>query len=332
LAARRTRRFRSAALVASLLLAVGACGDGKSARAAPATRVLTPISAASLEILGDIERWDAATAAARREAAMDVGACVPHLRPLRAEMFETDISPREVWIYADEVTGLEFVLVPGGVLPVIDGSVDTRIPIQPFLVSRTECTQEAYERVTGTNPSNWRGPRLPVESVRWHDAVEFCERAAMALPSEAEWAWASRGCDRLYDSCYGDDREILGEYAWFARNSGVREIREDEEYDQTKIFGEWDCRTHEVGLKRANPLGLFDVHGNVYEWCAGDARDLLQPWLPAPWDRPADIRLAHGGCIASWSPSDLRVRDALLDATNVPHKSNGFRPVIRIRT
>jgi formylglycine-generating enzyme required for sulfatase activity len=126
---------------------------------------------------------------------------------------------------------------------------------KPFYLGEFEVTQEQYEQITGTDPSYCftRGRDLPAEMPSWMEAQEFCKKASrntglvVRLPTEAEWEHACRaGSQTSY--CSGDDESNLGQAAWYGGNSGIT--------------------IHPVGQKAPNAWGLYDMHGNVSEWCA----------------------------------------------------------------
>ena len=173
-------------------------------------------------------------------------------------------DPKETSVQIGEKVSMRLALIPAGKFTVgsLDGEKDRhsvegpqrRVTIShPFYMSVYEVTQEQYEQVMGTNPSEFKGAQNPVECVSWGDAVEFCRRLSqktgktIRLPTEAEWEYACRAGSKTRFS-YGDDDEKLGDYAWYHINS--------------------ENKTHPVGQKKPNAWGLYDMHGNVLEWCA----------------------------------------------------------------
>ncbi len=190
---------------------------------------------------------------------------------------------------------------------------------QGYWLGQYEVTQSEWKQLMKTEPWKVRrgqfmmkdGADFPAIFVSWNDATDFCrnlteqERKAgrlpkdweYTLPTEAQWERACRARTETKYS-FGDDGSKLGDYAWFADNAG----KVGEEY------------AHKVGQKKANPWGLFDMHGNVYEWC----RDVFTEKLPGGRDpevKPEEItqdsdRVHRGGCFqieASYCRSAVRM-------------------------
>jgi len=185
---------------------------------------------------------------------------------MRATMSATEPAGRvpEVPAALTNSIGMKFVLIPPGefLMGSPPGDSDAQAEEKPqhkveiskaFYLGVTEVTQEQYERVMGENPSKFKGdPQRPVEQVSWDDAVAFCRKLSekegrtYRLPTEAEWEYACRAGSQTKWS-FGDDASALKDYAWSGDNAGGT--------------------THAVAQNKPNAWGLYDMHGNVWEWC-----------------------------------------------------------------
>jgi len=222
--------------------------------------------------------------------------------------------------------GMVLVPIPAGAFTMGDDDQELanlhRVKIsKPFHLGAFEVTQGQYEKVMGKNPSKFNGPQfkhakdLPVETVTWEDAIEFCRKLsalpeekaagrAYRLPTEAEWEYACRAGTTTKFS-FGDDKSKLDECAWHAANS--------------------DGQTHVFGQKSPNAWGLYDMHGNVFEWCedwygdypSGSATDPTGP-------KSGRRRVCRGG---SWfnDARHCRSGDRFGNFPGIRNIHNGFR-------
>ena len=216
-------------------------------------------------------------------------------------------------------SGVEMAVLPAGEF-VMGGEGDDderpahKVRLPAFCMDRAEVTQGSYESLMGANPSRFKGPDRPVESLAWSSAAKYCnvrsrkdglrpcydprtlacdfEADGYRLPTEAEWEYACRA-GGAGEYCFGSAPAALGEWAWSKENSGGA--------------------THPVGRKKPNAWGLFDVHGNVAEWC----QDCYSPraYNDAPADNPrgpasGENRVLRGG---SWKSKPERCRSAARD-------------------
>jgi formylglycine-generating enzyme required for sulfatase activity len=234
--------------------------------------------------------------------------------------------------------GMLLVPIPAGTFTMGEGKTAHKVTLtQAFHLGQYEVTQEQYEKVMGKNPSyfkggqnsvasNFKGGQNPVEQVSWNDAVEFCRKLSALpaekkagyvyrLPTEAEWEYACRAGTKTTYS-FGDSESELGDrhflYGWYYKNS--------------------EDTTHPVGGKKPNGWGLYDMHGNVWEWC--------QDWYGKDYygNSPASdprgptsgsSRVVRGG---SWYYDAQVTRSAFRNRNSPDHRDNvyGFRVVCEL--
>jgi formylglycine-generating enzyme required for sulfatase activity len=174
-----------------------------------------------------------------------------------------------------------------------DEAQHTVVLNQGYWLGETPVTQAQWEAVMGQNPSRFsKGGAYPVESVRWDDCTRFCEvfqslspGPLARLPSEAEWEYA---CRALTTGPRWDTARPLGDLAWYTENSGGQ--------------------THPVAEKLPNPWGLYDMLGNVWEWCADLYADYPPRTMYDPYNVRGEHRVYRGG---SWNFSAPRLRAAV---------------------
>jgi len=238
--------------------------------------------------------------------------------------------------------GMLMIGVPGGEFVMgspVGGGDDERpvrtVTVAAFHIDATEVTQAQYQAVMGTNPAKFKGPNRPIEQLSWLAAVKFCNARSLRdgltlcydlstggcdysadgyrLPTEAEWEYACRaGTDGDYS--HGNDAPGLTRHAWLKSNAKKT--------------------THRVGVRRPNAWGIYDMHGNVAEWC----NDHYGPYDPATTTNPTGPatgteRVLRGG---SFRSSAERCRSAARDSqppglTDVclGYEAYGFRCVRR---
>ncbi len=225
--------------------------------------------------------------------------------------------------WTEFVTGMEFVYIPGGCFQMgcvsgIDCDDDEKpvheVCLDGFWIGKYEVTQAQWQTIMGNNSSHFTGNDRPVESISWNNTQEFIKKLKnrsgthpqplpgweFRLPSEAEWEYAARaGTMTAYS--FGNDSGGSGEYAWYGSNSG--------------------SKTHSVGTRKPNAWGLYDMHGNVWEWCQDIySRDAYQnhqrqnPLIRSGGSK----RVLRGG---SWSDASRYVRSAFRNSNAPSNRS-----------
>ena len=197
------------------------------------------------------------------------------------------------------------------------------VNVSAICMGKYEVTQTQWQAIMGNNLSYFKDNlQNPVDTVSWDDAQEFCKKLSQKagrefrLPSEVEWEYACRaGTTTAYS--FGDNASLLGEYAWYTDNSG--------------------SKTHPVGQKKPNPWGLYDMHGNVWEWCQdsyekyGGESDLIRKTGKAiTKENNNRSYLLRGG---SWGNNAQACRSAFRLGNNARFQDDslGFRVVCVLR-
>jgi formylglycine-generating enzyme required for sulfatase activity len=215
----------------------------------------------------------------------------------------------------------QFVLVKGGDFVNTKSNLYGKgLTISDFYISKYEVTQQEWTEVMDHNPSEFKGDNLPVEMVSWYDCIEYCNKRSIKeslepyynidkdkldpnnlndsdnmkwtvtinegangyrLPSEAEWEYAATGGQKSKSYTFSGSNEA-DKVAWYWKNSGDKYL-EGEWFWQTIEMN--NNKTQEIGVKQPNELGLYDMSGNVREWC---------------WDWYSDVVNSNSGVVRVW--------------------------------
>lgn len=232
-----------------------------------------------------------------------------------------DTSP----VLVDSVTGMEMIHIAGGNFLMGDTfgvGIENELPVRPvslreFLIARYPVTQDQWNRLMPDNPSRFSGGSLPVEQVSWEDIQSFIKKLNIAhagqyvfsLPSEAQWEYAARSGGKTQLYAGGNEIDRL---AWYDGNSSGK--------------------THPVGERVPNELGLYDMSGNVWEWCEDTYQEGAYEHLPSnnPVSTgPGNNRTIRGGGwnVDAWS---ARCSRRMGYPTDFFGPSLGFRLVINL--
>ena len=220
---------------------------------------------------------------------------------------------------ANNSIGMELILIPSGTFRMggdkkLEQAEDHETPKHlvkisiAFFMGKYEVTQSQWSKIMNNNPSEFKDGIRPVERVSWNDVQAFIQKLntkektnKYRLPTEAEWEYAARaGSENSYS--FGSDANKLDQYGWYKRNSA----------------GE----THPVGQLKPNPWGLFDMHGNVHEWCQDwfDRKYYSQSPSNAPLGPSSGLAKALRG--GDWGSEDWYCRCASRSLSSPDRRSN----------
>ena len=218
-------------------------------------------------------------------------------------------------VFTSPTLEAKFVLIPAGTFQMGASGNQHQVTIsKPFYMQTTVVTQEQWKKVMGSNPSYFKdgGDDCPVDNVSWNDVQEFISRLnrqegtdKYRLPTEAQWEYAARSGGRQEEYAGTSSESNLGEYAWYSANSGRK--------------------THPVGQKKPNGLGLYEMSGNVWQWVQDVYGDYPSSSVTNPTGPSSgSYRVNRGG---SWFDLAQLCRTAVRSyfSTDVRYDFLGFR-------
>ncbi len=229
-------------------------------------------------------------------------------------------EPKKTITIADGVSLTMIGVEPGSFMMGSENGDGDETPVhrvtltKPYYLGETEVTQPQWRAVMGNNPSLFQVGNRPVENVSWFDAMAFCSKlndAGLApsgwkftLPTEAQWEYAARGGNRSKGYTYSGSNDV-DDVAWYINNSGLA--------------------THEVRQKQANELGLYDMSGNVYEWCLDWYGDYSSGAVTDPQGLDSGSRRVLRGGSLNYNAQNCRSAYRLSGAPDYRGSNGGFR-------
>ena len=237
-----------------------------------------------------------------------------------------ETSPLNLEITLTSSFSFDMIYVEGGEFDMGSNDYDDekpihRVKVSSFYLGKYQVTQQLWQIFEKENPSYFKGENRPVEMVRWNEVQEFIKKLSkdtghdFRLPTEAEWEYAARGgiYSQGYDYCGSDKLKQVG---WYNESA--------------------NSQTHDVGLMLANELGIYDMSGNVCEWCEddyhGDYNSVPKDgsaWIDSP--KRGDRRIMRGG---SSSNSPMKCRPQARDWSSPDHYLSyyGFRLCLSLQS
>ncbi len=242
---------------------------------------------------------------------------IPNFRYIQRITYSEGGKTHTVDEYLHEQTEVKFVLIHGGSFlmgsKLRKGAEEHKVNVQSFLLSKYEVTQGLWEKIMNTSP--WKGRQFAREGetyaanhISWTQAKDFCRKTSLRLPSEAEWEYACRSGTTT--EFYWGNKDIA-DYAWYANTA----------------FFKGKKYPHPIGQKKPNAFGLYDMGGNVFEWCEDGWHENYSgaPTNGSAWHLDGPFKIIRGGSFGSPTPEDCSSTKRGRGPTDGNDRGLGFR-------
>ncbi|BBM86098.1 formylglycine-generating enzyme family protein [Candidatus Uabimicrobium amorphum] len=219
--------------------------------------------------------------------------------------------------YEHQPTGLQFVLIPGGSFMMgsetgySNEAPQHYVEVTPFLMSKYEVTQQVWEKFM-VNRARDKNPLFPINQVSWDDARKFCDTVGLDLPTAKQWEYACRGGTQT-SFYWGEDPHNINDYVWYNILHTIK--------------GKPQQVLHKVGQKKPNAYGLYDMLGNVQEWCQTEYYHYSGKPDTAPKFGDGSYREIRGGSWRNDKVKDCRVSMRMRRWSSTTDEVTGFRVV-----